>query len=292
MTSIDKTAILWTIAIVAIGVGIAGYGTQPATPVQTTSEIVKQSETQIVRELVYGSIDLYDLIGEDAFEQINTNDKFRNGDVYVFVLDKQGIRIAHGGNPDLIGLQTPNFPNNKIRDIILDSANEDGAWIKYQRALPDSHTVHTKNSFVVEHDDLIFGSGYYVEDKMASEKRSSAQYMVEQAIADYNARGMISFSDFNSSLEYHDGELYVFVVRMSDNVIASHGTSPEVIDRKITEFVDADGTNIGNLLVDNASVDGIWVQYNWENPLNNKVELKSSWIKLHDGYLFGVGIYE
>jgi len=173
ITSIDKTAIIWTIAIVAIGVGIAGYGMQSVTtmqPDQTTSETVKQSETEIVQELVSDSINLYDIVGDDAFEQINTDDKFRNGDIYVFVLDKQGFRVAHGGNPDLIGLQTMNFPNNKIRDTILDSANEDGVWVKCQRALSYSHIVHTKNSFVMEYDNLIFGSGYYVEDRMASEK--------------------------------------------------------------------------------------------------------------------------
>ena len=40
------------------------------------------------------------------------------------------------------------------------------------------------------------------------------------------------------------------------------------------------------------TTEGIWVQYPLENPVSNKVEPKTSWIKLHDGYLFGVGIYE
>ena len=212
--------------------------------------------------------------------------------IYVFVLDKQGFRVAHGGNPELVGLQVPNYPNNKVRDIIINSVNEDGAWITYQRALPDSHTVHTKNSFIIEHDGLIFGSGYYVEDKIASNKRSSAQYMVEQAIADYNSHELSSFSNINSNPKYHDGELYVFVVRMSDNVFVAHGTSPEIIGMKDTDFVDVDGVNVGKLFADNVNAEGTWVQYQWENPVSNKVEPKSSWIKLHDGYLFGVGIYE
>ena len=94
MTSIDKTAIIWTIAIVAIGVGIAGYGMQPTTTIQpseTTFEPVKQSEKEITQELIFDSIKLYERIGNDTFEQINTDDKFRNGEYLRFCLGQTRI---------------------------------------------------------------------------------------------------------------------------------------------------------------------------------------------------------
>jgi len=47
---------------------------------------------------------------------------------------------------------------------------------------------------------------------------------------------------------------------MSDVVVVSHGVSPEIIGHKSTEFVDADGTNIGELLIGNVDSEGIWVQ--------------------------------
>ncbi len=113
---------------------------------------------------------------------------------------------------------------------------------------------------------FIFGSGYCLEDEIASEKRSSAQYMVKQAMANYHAHGISTFSDFNSDSKFHGGEMYVFVVRMSDNVFVPHGTSPEIIDMKDTDFVDANGASIGQLFADNVIAKGFGCNTNGKTP--------------------------
>ena len=41
-----------------------------------------------------------------------------------------------------------------------------------------------------------------------------------------------------------------------------------------------------------ATTNGAWVDYRWEDPLTGKVVPKSSWVVLHNGYIFGCGIYK
>lgn len=296
MASIDRAAIAWTIAIVAVGAGFAVYGLQEAEtvrqqPMSVAPRTVEMSERAIVSEMTLDAVALYERVGDAAFDLINTGDRFTRGDLYVFVLDQEGVRIAHGGNPDLVGLQVPNYPDNPVRGTILSNADADGEWVTYNRALPDTHIVQTKHSFVVEYDGMIFGAGYYVDNEHETQLRQNAQYMVEQAIGDYNAHGTGAFQLFDSDPEYHDGELYVFVVRMSDNVLVAHGIQPALIGTASTDIVDVDGVNVGNLLAGNAAPEGAWVAYQWENPADGKIEPKSSWIKSFDGYIFGVGVY-
>ena len=300
MASIDQAAIMWSITIIAIGVGFTLYLDNAETysiPVQTTNikptedKWTAMTEADMVQKLTVDAVALYDEKHKDAFSLITFSPKFHVGNLYVFILDEQGFRIAHGGNPDLVGLQAPNYPDNPVRDIILDNADTHGKWISYDRALPNTHIVETKHSFIIKHDGLIFGSGYYVENEHETQLRQNAQYMVEQAIADYNTHSVQAFSNFNSDSKYHDGELYVFVIRMSDDVFVAHGTNHDLIGTKDTDIFDTDGINLGDLLSDSVTPEGVWVTYSWENPVDNKVEQKTSWIKSFDGYLFGVGVY-
>lgn len=137
------------------------YDSSKDTILEKTHEISIESEKRLIEKLVNDSVQFYDEIGIDAFKQIDTNPKYRHGNLYVFVLDEQGFRVAHGGNPDLVGIQVPNDVDNPIRDIILENATIEGTWITYDRALPNSDIVQVKHSFIVEYDNLIFGAGYY-----------------------------------------------------------------------------------------------------------------------------------
>jgi len=40
-----------------------------------------------------------------------------------------------------------------------------------------------------------------------------------------------------------------------------------------------------------ATPEGAWVDYFRVNPQSGKDEPKSSWVVLHDGYIFGCGVY-
>ena len=139
---------------------------------------------------------------------------------------------------------------------------------------------------------IIFASGYYEKDTLATQLRSNAQHMVEQAIADYNINGVSAFSSFDSDSKYHDGELYVFVGRISDGTLVAHGANADLIGVNTNTLIDAEGVNLGDLFLENVTPEGVWLNYLWENPTSNEIEQKTTWMKSFEGYFFGVGVYQ
>ncbi len=122
-------------------------------------------------------------------------------------------------------------------------------------------------------------------------RETLAMYMVEKAIADYDDNGKIAFMKFDQNYIYHNDEEYVFVIEKGTFRIVAHGINPEYIGTLSSDLIDSDGTNIGELIDKNATPEGTWVHYKFLDPKTEKIEPKSSWITLHDGYIFGVGVY-
>ncbi len=121
-----------------------------------------------------------------------------------------------------------------------------------------------------------------------------AQIMVGQAVAYFDEVGarkaFTKFSDDPAPM-FLKGDLYVFVIDGNGTIVA-HGVDPSLIGRDATQLEDVDGKKFGQEMLSEASMDGTWVDYKWKDPLTDAIEPKSSWVVLHDGYVFGVGIYK
>lgn len=122
-------------------------------------------------------------------------------------------------------------------------------------------------------------------------RKTLAMYMVQKAIVDYDDNGKMAFMKFDQNYKYHNDEEYVFVIEKGTFRIVAHGTNPEYVNTLSSDLVDYNGVNIGELIDKSATSDGVWVYYKFLNPETEKVESKSSWIILHDEYIFGVGVY-
>jgi methyl-accepting chemotaxis protein len=86
-------------------------------------------------------------------------------DLYVIVQDRVGKVIAHGRNPNLVGVD-----GNTIKDAkgkffskeMLDLARRDGAgWVDYVWANPATKVMENKSCYVEMVDDVILGVGIY-----------------------------------------------------------------------------------------------------------------------------------
>ena len=121
-----------------------------------------------------------------------------------------------------------------------------------------------------------------------------AQDMVARAIAYYDEMGAkAAFAKFNRNPapEFLDRDLYIFVGGRDEGMVA-HAVDPSLLGVKYSSFVDVDGKRFGEEMRKAVTPDGIWVDYRFRNPATGKIERKSSWAVLHDGYIFGVGIYK
>ena len=117
--------------------------------------------------------------------------------------------------------------------------------------------------------------------------------MVESAIADFavDANSTISALNDPNSTVYTNGELFVFAIDVSSGKIVAHVENPDLVDTLYADLVNSLGVHVGELIVDMATPSGVWVSYVAPNPSTGLDEPKLSWIKSHDNYIFGVGMY-
>jgi signal transduction histidine kinase len=73
----------------------------------------------------------------------------------------------------------------------------------------------------------------------------------------------------------------------------AHGARPALIGKNLIDLKDQDGKFLIREMVSIAKAPGSgWIDYNWPNPLTNKIEDKSSYVEKMGDYFVGVGIYK
>jgi cytochrome c len=99
-----------------------------------------------------------------------------------------------------------------------------------------------------------------------------------------------------STKEYHNRDLYPFIYfRNGDKkgLCVAHGARPALIGKNLLGLKDQDGKYLIQELADvsNAPTGNGWVDYKWPNPINNKIEDKTSYVEKMGDYFVGVGVY-
>ena len=174
------------------------------------------------------------------------------------------------------------------------AATEDGRWVDYVYLNPaNDNAYERKHSWVVRHEGLIFGSGWYERNvDVKADPASYTKVYVYTAIQQYDAEGRDSALAYYNAMESVEGEWYLFVIGENDEIIV-HPTVPTNIGQDIKGPLGTDitGYNFGADLLA-ATEDGRWVDYVFLNPANDNEEQKHAWVVKHDGLIFGSGWYE
>ena len=227
---------------------------------------------------------------EDTLAYYNTPESV-DGQWYTFIIDEDGYTIGHH-NPEFRG-RDPSLRVDATGyfygDDVL-SATEDGKWVSYVFENPATGELDSKHSWVVRHDELIFGSGWYTNPA------DYTRFVVNDAVEMYKSAGRESTLAHYSSADSLDGQWYVFIIyaeRFQDEngVIIGH-YDPEVRGQNLNSSIgtDATGYNFGPDML-SATQDGKWVSYVFKNPATGELESKHSWVVRHDGLIFGSGWY-
>lgn len=101
---------------------------------------------------------------EAAFAKFNATDGgFVDRDLYVFVLDKDGLFKAHGFKPGLIGKSGLDFKDPAGYHFIKAMIEvKDSAWVDYKWPSPeDPARLADKSTYMLKTGDLFVGVGYY-----------------------------------------------------------------------------------------------------------------------------------
>jgi hypothetical protein len=114
--------------------------------------------------LVQDAIRLYNQEGRQAAIDHYSSPENVDGQWYAFIIGGDGYTIAHF-NPEMIGRDPALRVDSTgyfYGDDIL-GATEEGRWISYVFTNPDTGEETRKHTWVVRHDGLFFGSGFYEE---------------------------------------------------------------------------------------------------------------------------------
>ena len=242
----------------------------------------------------------YDAYGRAAaVEYYNDTDSI-DGQWYVYIVDEDDALIATAPHPDLLGddIKTVVDDDGYELGVEIAKATEQGHWINYLWPNPASGEKARKRAWVIRHDGLIFGSGYYESSaETAARNAAATQAYVKDAIARYSVYPDAAIQqaalDYYNSMDSVDGDLYLFVFDESGEFLV-HPTVPSNIGKNIDGPLGTDvtGYNFGADMV-TADENGKWVDYVYLNPADGfAYERKHSWVIKRDGLIFGSGWYE
>ena len=244
------------------------------------------------------AIQLYDALGrEAAFDYLNTPES-ADGQWYTFVHEVDGTRVAHGIRAGWEGWLGSNV--GSAEDVtgyaygaeVL--AIEDRGWVSYVFVNPsDENQYQRKHSWVVVHDGLQFGSGWYDRnyDLKSEDPAAYAKVLVQRAIDRYDTEGREAALAYHNSAESLDGEWYVFIFDEEGYRLAN-SARPELVGKQlgVVGGVDATGYNYAPDFL--AVTDSTWISYVFLNPATGQEHQKHAWLVRHDGLLFGAGYYD
>ncbi len=91
--------------------------------------------------------------------------QFRKGELYIFVVDMDGIILAHGANAKLVGKDlSERQDSSSVRYIqeFIKVANDKGSgWVDYQFSNPETGKIEAKTTYIQKVDEVIIGCGVY-----------------------------------------------------------------------------------------------------------------------------------
>ncbi|HEX8615893.1 MAG TPA: cache domain-containing protein [Telluria sp.] len=105
--------------------------------------------------------------GKDkAFAEFsNPNGAFKDRDLYIFVIDMDGMEWANGANAKIIGknvIELKDAEGNAMVKNFIALANTKGkGWVDYSWPNPLTHKVDRKSTYLEKSGDVLVASGIY-----------------------------------------------------------------------------------------------------------------------------------
>jgi signal transduction histidine kinase len=104
---------------------------------------------------------------EKAFAAFSdpANKDFHDRDLYIYVYDLNGVAVAHGVNPKLVGKNLLDMKDNEgkpmIQEMVKVAKEKGNGWVDFKWPNPVTKAVESKSGYVERAGDLLVGSGIY-----------------------------------------------------------------------------------------------------------------------------------
>ena len=238
---------------------------------------------KFTRFFVDNAISRYETEGRETTLEYYNSKESLDGRWYVFIVDETDTIIGHYdprySGQDIKGEYGVDANGREFWPEVLE-ATEEGKWVSYVSGHPGAPisdaaqrgAVEYKHVWVVKHDGLLFGSGWYVS---ADEYTQS---VVDDAIRMFEEQGLLPTLTHYNSERSVEGEWYVFIAGPDRSIIGHYQRA--LIGSPLSRLL---GTQV------EVNRDGLWHVYGDVNPMSGEFEPKIFWLIEHGGYVFGSG---
>ena len=245
---------------------------------------------EYTRFFVDNAISRYETQGLDATLSYYNRPESIDGQWYVFVIDENDLVIGHP-DPKRLGLDLKGWVGTDANGYNFGpemlSATEEGKWVSYVYRNPESgglgidfDHLELKNVWVMQHDGLLFASGWYINADeftkalVATAARVFREVGLEGTIA-YFASPEIAFAGLAAVIAYYnsaenvEGNWFAFIADESGTIIDHY--HKEMVGKSLEEVLGTDKFE--------ATAEGNWVT----------TEDVRVWVLGQDGMTFGSG---
>ena len=102
---------------------------------------------------------------EKLFSEINNpSGQFVKEELYLFATGFDGVMLAHGNNPKLIGKNVGEMKDSAGKNFFPDfvkMANQGGGWVDYKWNNPKTKKIDIKTTYIYKFGDFFVGCGIY-----------------------------------------------------------------------------------------------------------------------------------
>ena len=229
-------------------------------------------------------------------------DRWRKGQLFIFVLDMKGTMLVHK-NPDIEGTNQLSMKdasgNPVIQRIIREMADQkESGWFHFLWPRPGDN-LPTWRSTYIRRISSPTGENYLVGAGMNDLKpeRAFAVGAVNDAIGLIENEGVLAFDTIRSKTgRFVFLDTYVSVTHLDGTELANP-MFPEIEGKSKMDLRDSQGTYIHREVIkETQNRSCAWVKYYWPKPGESKSYLKDTYVrkvKIGEDYIFvSCGIYQ
>jgi cytochrome c len=93
--------------------------------------------------------------------------------------------------------------------------------------------------------------------------------------------------------DYVQGSLYIDMRDLYSGIVLAHPINSSIVGKDLTDIPDVGGKNYRREIIELAQKSGKgWVEYHYKNPVNGKIEPKTTYILRVDDVVLEAGIYK
>ena len=264
-----------------------------STPPAPTSLVERADETRCAR-LLDKAVSRLREVGDAALLEFNRSPEFLDKELYVYVVDTDGMMLASGGpSANLVGRNVADLKDVTgkafFRELLDAAATTGGGRVEYRWENRATNRVERKVTLFNRVDDRIVAVGYYLP-LAAPEQAKALLERAAAAVRDERAAAVDAFNRVDGGFMQDD--LYVFAVDLASGTFVAHGAMPALVGRDAVSLRDPKGKSIVADMMNIVDRKGEGeLDYAWRNPVTQKLESKHSYFRKVDGMLVGVGYY-